>query len=751
MPNVGKLSVQVLADIAKLGMNLKKAEQKFTVFGQKVSTNSKLASAGIQGVGIAAGRVVPALAAATTAFIGWNKAIEAFNRAEGIEQSMNRSLSILQNVDAQMRGTMLETARLIARETVFSTEEAAKAYFFLGSAGLDAEKQLQALPVVADFAQAGAFDLATATDLLTDAQAALGLSSKDATRNMQNMTRISDVLTRAQSLGNASTQQFSEALTNKAGPALASVSKSVEEGVAVLAVLADQGKKGAEAGTLLSIALRDLQTKAIQNEDAFRRFGVEVFGQDGDMLHLADVVGSLEGSLAGLSDKAKKQRLLELGFSDKSISAIQLLLGQSEKIGDNFDELQGVFGETGRVADANMTSMQDASEKLEAAIDKLSLAFHAAFDESLADGITAVADALEDIGGKLSFATDVVQVGAGTIFDSAVGSLLPGGTLPFKLKDIADAQQPETTNFRMEPERDVPTAPTADMDALNDEIESARENFLSSVSPAEKLRETLQQIADTPLSDTFTMFDRQQAMDDAVDKATGLRDRIRDIDDEIAKLQGASDADIEIQRLVEQTGLSASAFQGLDDALKKLEKLKAEAADREELQEFADDLNDSMMSPFEQVEGQFAQLRKALTEGLIDQDTFDTALDNLVTDSFDIPADPMDEARNRIDEIREAFNAGFINADEAQRALDNIDSSAGERAEVQAPAGAAAVTRGSREAIASIQRAIRGDDKPAKETNKLLEKELKIAKDQLMELSKIASSEPVQINNVTGF
>ncbi len=90
--------------------------------------------------------------------------------------------------------------------------------------------------------------------------------------------------------------------------------------------------KGAEAGTALGIVLRDLQTKALNNAQAFADAQVAVFDASGKMRNLADIIGDVERMLAGLSDAAKKAKLLELGFSDKSVIFIQTLLGTSDKI-----------------------------------------------------------------------------------------------------------------------------------------------------------------------------------------------------------------------------------------------------------------------------------------------------------------------------------------------------------------------------------------------------------------------------------
>lgn len=292
--------------------------------------------------------------------------------SEGINQSMTRSLAIMGNVSDEMRDRMTRAAVEVSKTSQFSAKQAGEAYFFLASAGLDAQQSLAAMPQVARFAQAGNFDLALATDLVTDAQSALGLASKDAAVNLANMKRVTDVLVKANTLANASVEQFSTSLTTKAGAAIKVVGKDIEEGVAVLAALADQGVKSQDAGTALNIVFRDLQTKALQNAAAFRSHGIAVFDSTGEMRNMADVVGDMERALGGMSDAQKKATLLQLGFSDKSVSFIQVLLGTSEKIRNYEAALREAAGTTDMVADKSLTKMQKALNGLRGSWEEIS-------------------------------------------------------------------------------------------------------------------------------------------------------------------------------------------------------------------------------------------------------------------------------------------------------------------------------------------------------------------------------------------
>lgn len=313
----------------------------------------KNAQRALQNFGKQAATVAGAAVAAVGA-IGF-QSVKAF---ASFDAQMTKSIAIMGHVSDKMRTEMSDAAREVAKTTTFSADQAAESYFFLASAGLDASASIAAMPKVAAFAQAGMFDMALATDLLTDAQSALGLTIRDdAVKNMENMVRVSDVLVKANTLANASVEQFSTALTTKAGASLRALGKDVEEGVAVLAAFADQGIKGEIAGTQLSIVLRDLTTKAIDNKAAFKKFGVEVFDANGEMNNMADIIGDLEGALEGMSDETAKATLLQMGFSDKSLASLMALMGTSEAIREYEQSLRDAGGTTDEVANNQLNTL----------------------------------------------------------------------------------------------------------------------------------------------------------------------------------------------------------------------------------------------------------------------------------------------------------------------------------------------------------------------------------------------------------
>lgn len=296
------------------------------------------------------------------------------------DDQLNQSLAIMGEVSGPMTAKMEAAARAVGKTTRFSASEAAEAYFFLASAGMSAQQSIKAMPQVAAFATAGMFDLSRATDLATDAQSALGLAVDDPKKNLQNLTRVTDVLVKANTLANASVEQFSTSLTRKAGVSLRQFDKDMEEGVAALAVFADQGIKGELAGTMLSTTLDGLAKRAIANKEEFEELGIRVFDSNGKMLNLSNVVGSLESALGSLSAEQQIAILTQLGFNKQSLDGIRALIGNSDALAGYEKELRKAGGTTKEVADKQLSSFAA----------RLDLMKSAAVDASMSVGETLV-------------------------------------------------------------------------------------------------------------------------------------------------------------------------------------------------------------------------------------------------------------------------------------------------------------------------------------------------------------------------
>jgi len=273
------------------------------------------------------------------------------------DRAMTESLSIMGSVAPEMRKQMEDFAMSMSTTTITSAEDLARSYYFLAQSGLDLQGVMAGLPVVNQFAIAGMFDQKKATDILTDAQSALGLNiANNAAANAAAMEHLGDVLVKASTIANSSVEQFSTALTSKAGAALKFFRIPVEQGMGALAAFADQGVRAELAGNSLDRGLRLLAKSALSHGHVWKMLNFEIYDANGNWRDLADVMENLEQVMRGLSAEQRAAALSMMGFDARSQQAITPLIGMSEAMREYTKQLNAATGTTSNVAKAVQSS-----------------------------------------------------------------------------------------------------------------------------------------------------------------------------------------------------------------------------------------------------------------------------------------------------------------------------------------------------------------------------------------------------------
>jgi TP901 family phage tail tape measure protein len=280
------------------------------------------------------------------------------------DDAITKSTAIMSGVTDEVRANMENAALAISDAGSTAPSKVAESFYFLASAGFDAAGSIQVLDDVEKFATAGHFEMAKATEMLADATSALGLKSKDAIEQEQNLVRVSDVLTEAANESNASVEQFAKSLTSKSAAAMRLMGIEVEEGVAVLAAYADQGVKGEMAGEKFTIMLRELQNAAQENKEVWKDMNLQVFDSEGNFMKIGDIIAQFEKKLDGATDAQKNQIFAMLGFRTESKDAISSLIGLSDKINEYEDDLIHAGGTTEEVAKKQLKSFTEETKNL---------------------------------------------------------------------------------------------------------------------------------------------------------------------------------------------------------------------------------------------------------------------------------------------------------------------------------------------------------------------------------------------------
>ena len=286
---------------------LKSAESDASSFGSKIKS----------GFGTIA-KVGGALMTATTgAMIGFGKsAVTAgldFDKAMSqVAATMGKSVDEIQE--------LRDFAQEMGATTAFSATEAAEALNYMALAGYDAETSMMMLPNVLNLAAAGGMDLATASDMVTDAQTALGLSLEDTNVMVDQMAKIS-------STTNTSVSQLGDALLTVGGNAK-SVSGGTAELTAVLGALADNGIKGSEAGTHLRNIILAMNPTTDAAAAAWEKLNVQAYDADGNLRNLEDIFMDLDKAMEGMTEQ-EKTAMKSAMFNKTDLASINALLSTS--------------------------------------------------------------------------------------------------------------------------------------------------------------------------------------------------------------------------------------------------------------------------------------------------------------------------------------------------------------------------------------------------------------------------------------
>jgi TP901 family phage tail tape measure protein len=201
--------------------------------------------------------------------------------------------------------------------TSFSSQQAADAFLNLLTAGLSTEDALAALGPVLDAAAAGGMDLAQAADYTTSVMAAFNLKAEDA-------TTIVNAMSRASAASPATMNEMGAALQRVGGMAT-SFGLDVEETSAILAIFAQNGLRGTEAGTALASLLRNMQRDVPGTQAAWDALGTSLYNADGTMRNLDDVFRDIEAGLAGMSDEERNRTIMSLAGAEGMVAFNALL------------------------------------------------------------------------------------------------------------------------------------------------------------------------------------------------------------------------------------------------------------------------------------------------------------------------------------------------------------------------------------------------------------------------------------------
>lgn len=205
-----------------------------------------------------------------------------------------------------------DKAREMGSQTKFSASEAAEAMNYMAMAGWKTEDMLSGIEGVMNLAAASGEDLATTSDIVTDALTAFGLTAADS-------AHFADVLAAASSNANTNVSMMGETF-KYAAPVAGSLGFSVEDTAEAIGLMANAGIKSTQAGTSLRSIMTALAGEVKFCGESIGEVEIQTTNADGSMRELSDILADCRVAFAGLSES-------------EQASAAQALVGKNAMSG----------------------------------------------------------------------------------------------------------------------------------------------------------------------------------------------------------------------------------------------------------------------------------------------------------------------------------------------------------------------------------------------------------------------------------
>ena len=345
-------------------------------------------------------------------------AVEVYSE---FEQSMANTAATANATRAEYE-QLEAAAREMGKATTKTAAEASDALGYMMLAGWDVNEAISGLEPVLRLSEATQMDLARCSDLVTDSMSALGLSVDD-------LYGYLDICTMANNKANTSAEALMEAFIGCGGTAR-TAGANLNDTATALGILANNGTKGAEAGTALNSMLVRMTSKDVAI-NAMKKLGVAVFDDAGEFRGLQVVLSETQKALSNLTAEEQASYMSKIAGTNYYTEMSYLLDAVSKKADGTataWDSLSASLDDSDgalmNMANTVTDTLQGAFARLDSAADDAKISLADAFSDDLKGMINGLAEFIPTLtqkfidfstkaGPKISKAFKTIQKGAG--------------------------------------------------------------------------------------------------------------------------------------------------------------------------------------------------------------------------------------------------------------------------------------------------------------------------------------------------
>lgn len=359
----------VKSKISGLSKETDNAGKAGSGFGKVMSAGCKVAAAATAAVGTAIGGIVVASTKVGMSFEAEMSKVQAISGASGTQLQQ-----------------LTDKAKEMGASTKFSATESAQAMEYMAMAGWKTEDMLNGLGGIMNLAAASGEDLATTSDIVTDALTAFGLSASES-------TRFADVLATAASNSNTTVAGMGETFKYVA-PLAGALGYSVEDTAVAIGLMANSGIKGSQAGTALRGMLTNLAKPSSQVAGYMDKLGLSLTDAAGNAKPLSALLQELRQKFAGLTDAQKTEYAAAIAGQEGMSGLLAIVNASDSDFAKLTDAINNSSGAAEDMANVMNDNLAGAVQSLKSHAETLGLAIYDSFAVQMKDAVNLASDAL---------------------------------------------------------------------------------------------------------------------------------------------------------------------------------------------------------------------------------------------------------------------------------------------------------------------------------------------------------------------
>ncbi len=291
-----------------------------------------------------------------------------------------------------------DKAREMGAKTKFSASEAADAMNYMAMAGWKTEDMLSGIEGIMNLAAASGEDLATTSDIVTDALTAFGLSAQDS-------GHFADLLAAASSNANTNVSMMGETFKYCA-PIAGALGYTAEDTAEAIGLMANAGIKSSQAGTSLRTIMTRLQGELELSGEALGDVTIQTANADGSMREFSDIIADCRDAFSKMTE-SEKAAAAETLVGKNAMSGFLALMnaapGDIEKlegaISTCSDEVDGYSGAAEKMAAIMQDNLNGQITILKSQLQELAISFGDALMPAVRKVVTAVQEFVDKLNG----------------------------------------------------------------------------------------------------------------------------------------------------------------------------------------------------------------------------------------------------------------------------------------------------------------------------------------------------------------